>query len=130
MRAGMLTGLCLVGLLAAASGAQADGWWPFGGSTAPAKPVVRRAAEPTMWQRMSQGTGNFVQGTQRVLMPWSQPATTTPQRAFPGGGHKVQPISRKKTEESAPWWWPWETIEESSPQYQNPSDWLSQPRLE
>lgn len=129
MRAGMLTGLCLMGMIATTGIARADGWWPFGGSSS-AAPAVRRTAEPTMWQRMSQGTSNMVQGTQRVLMPWNQPAAPVAQKAFPGGSQKVQRISRSKTEERAPWWWPWENEEEPTPRYENPSDWLSQPRLD
>lgn len=128
MRAGMLTGLCLLGVFASAELCQADGWWPFGGSSAPTQPAVRRTAEPTIWQRMSQGTSNMWQGTQRVLMPWSQPAPVE-QRPLTGG-QKVQRISNKKEPQSAPWWYPWDTIEESSPKYENPADWLSQPRLE
>jgi hypothetical protein len=121
----MLTGLCLLGVLSGAQVACADGWWPFGGSSS-----TTRRAEPTMWQRMSQGTSSMVQGTQRVLMPWNQPPAPVKERAFPAGAQKVQRISRTKTEESAPWWYPWETIEETSPKYENPADWLSQPRLE
>lgn len=119
-------------VLGSASLAQAEGWLPIWNPfatttrTATPAPVVQAAPQPTIWQRVTAPGQQAWNGTVGLLNPWGSSAPAKP--TSPSGTRRVIP-SKPAPQDQTSWLpWNWFTDDEPQPRYDNPSDWLSQPR--